>query len=107
MLPGISRSGSTIATGLYLGLNREFAAAFSFLLSIPSILGASLVEALSGEAAEVSPGLLFYGFVLALLVGYGALRLLLTTLKQSRIHLFSFYCFAAALFLLLIQLSNG
>lgn len=97
MFPGISRSGSTISAGLYLGMRRDSAAAFSFLLSLPSILGASLVEYLhQGSPGGAPPLLLVYGFFMALAAGYGALRLLLTFVRRGRLHLFAYYCFAAA-----------
>jgi undecaprenyl-diphosphatase len=101
MLPGVSRSGVTISTVLYLGFSRRFAGVFSFLLSIPSILGASLLELLlfsrHGESVmPASPPLLLMGFTVALITGYGALRLLLAFLQRGKLHLFSIYCFTAA-----------
>ncbi|MFW6181370.1 MAG: undecaprenyl-diphosphate phosphatase [Spirochaetota bacterium] len=97
MLPGISRSGSTISAGLYLGVRRDSAAAFSFLLSLPAILGASLAEyLLHGTPRGVHPAVLAWGFFLALAAGYGALRLLLAFVRRGRLHLFAYYCFAAA-----------
>jgi undecaprenyl-diphosphatase len=104
ILPGVSRSGVTISTGMYLGLEREFSGVFSFLLSIPSVLGASLLETvfyLRGTET-VAGGLmsaphLVLGFFLSLITGYGALRVLLAFLRRGKIHLFSFYCFTAAI----------
>jgi undecaprenyl-diphosphatase len=96
--PGISRSGSTIAAGLLLGLDREFAARFSFLLSIPAIAGASLLELkdLSLEAGQALP--LFVGFMAALCTGYLALILLLRLVNKGSFWTFSPYlCLVAAL----------
>lgn len=90
--PGISRSGSTIAMALFLGVKREEAAKFSFLISIPAILGASLLEWESlahVEGAQV-PGVLL-GTLTAGGVGYVALRLLLRWLDRGRLHLFYLY----------------
>lgn len=101
MLPGVSRSGVTISTVLYLGFSRRFAGVFSFLLSIPSILGASVLEMIvfarhAQGAMPVSLSLLVIGFTVALITGYGALRLLLAFLQRGKLHLFSIYCFTAA-----------
>lgn len=95
--PGISRSGSTIAAGLFRGLDREYAARFSFLLSIPAILGAGLLEA--GEVwqtgipgQEILPYIL--GPVSAAVFSYLAIRLVMGLVKQGRLSLFSYYCWA-------------
>lgn len=93
IMPGISRSGSTIAIGLLLGLNRETAARFSFLLSIPAIVGAVLLglkDITHMETAALS--IVLMGSATAALVGYGALSLLVFIVKQGRLHLFSPYC---------------
>lgn len=86
ILPGISRSGSTIAAALALGLGRLPAARFSFLLSIPAILGASLKEALDlardGVPAAIDPAAFVVGFVVSFLVGTLTLRLLVALLVR-------------------------
>jgi undecaprenyl-diphosphatase len=96
MLPGISRSGSTISAGLFMGLKREIAGAYSFLLSIPSVFGAALFAYATSysELYEVV-GLptVIVAFLLSFISGYIALRLLLQFLKRGRLWLFSFYCF--------------
>jgi len=107
MLPGVSRSGLTIATGLYLGMIRPLAGSYSFLLSIPSILGASIVEfatskeslyALAvGQETQSILMLGIAGFLLSLITGYGALRVLLSFIKRGKLHLFSYYCITVAL----------
>ncbi len=103
MLPGISRSGTTISAGLYLGLTREFSGAFSFLLSVPSVLGASLVEYLQTGASLTGFGLLFLGFAVSFATGFIALKLLLTFLRRGSLYIFSYYCFAAAILAFIIQ----
>ena len=93
IIPGISRSGSTISIGLLLGIDRETAARYSFLLSIPAIIGAgmlSLKEGLSQTDLTIQISLL--GAVAAALVGYGALKSLLHVVKTGRLHLFAPYC---------------
>jgi len=97
MLPGISRSGSTISAGLCLGLTREFSGAFSFLLSIPSVLGASLVEYLQAGAPLTGLNLLFLGFTISFATGFIALKLLLAFLRRGSLYIFSYYCFTAAI----------
>lgn len=90
--PGISRSGTTIAAALLLGINRKEAARFSFLISIPAILGAVLFEAdtlVMIESAHI-PGVVL-GTVTAGMVGYLALRLLLRWLESGKLHLFYYY----------------
>ena len=94
LLPGISRSGSTISTGLFLGMEREQAARFSFLLSVPAIAGAGLLEARDLSGADIG-GHLIVGFVVAAVTGYTALRLLLRFVRRGNLHLFSWYCWAA------------
>ncbi len=90
--PGISRSGSTIATGMLLGIRREEAARFSFLLSIPAILGAAAFEA--RHAAFVMPdfGPTLLGVAAAAVVGYASIDFLLGFLKKGDLSVFSWYC---------------
>ncbi len=104
ILPGISRSGSTIAGGLLRGLNREDAARFSFLLSIPVILGASLFEARNMiYSVELSGGVaLIGGFLSAIIFGYIAIKLLLAVIKKGRLELFAYYCWLAGVVTVLL-----
>jgi undecaprenyl-diphosphatase len=90
--PGISRSGSTIATGMLLGINREEAARFSFLLSIPAIAGAALFEARHAAFAIPDPGPTLLGVAIAALVGYASIDFLLKFLKKGDLGVFSWYC---------------
>ena len=92
ILRGISRSGSTIAVGLWLGLRRETAAVFSFLLSVPAILGALVVTAQGGGGASVEAHLLLLGVGVSALVGYVALRILLAVVEGGAFHRFAPYC---------------
>jgi len=95
---GFSRSGSTITTGVYVGLEQEAAASFSFLVSIPAILGA-LVFALKkfdGHSDLIAYGLV--GAVIAAIVGYFALRWLLAMLGHGRLYLFAGWCAAVGIF---------
>ena len=96
ILPGISRSGATIAAALGCGMRREEAAAFSFLLAIPVIAGAGLVETveLAEEATGSTPiGGLVSGAAVAFAVGLISLWWLVRWLKQGRLHYFAWYLF--------------
>lgn len=101
ILPGISRSGATISMALFLGLNRELAGRYSFLLSIPAILGALVLEIdFAAIQTHMSAGSILSGTVVAGIVGYSALLILLRVVKGGRLYLFSPYCWligAAAL----------
>ncbi len=96
ILPGISRSGATIVTGLAIGLRRDAAAAFSFLLAIPVIGGASLLEARGllrgGETLNVSPLNLALGVAVSFVVGLFALLWLLRWLEKGRLSYFGWWC---------------
>ncbi|MFH1156376.1 MAG: undecaprenyl-diphosphate phosphatase [Pseudomonadota bacterium] len=98
VLPGISRSGSTISAALLLGVDRETAGRFSFLLSLPAILGAealSLRESM-GTGLDLDPATL-YGTLAAFVVGYFALIVLLRIVRQGRLYLFAPYCWTVGL----------
>ncbi|HVS12600.1 MAG TPA: undecaprenyl-diphosphate phosphatase [Thermoanaerobaculia bacterium] len=92
--PGISRSGSTISVALLLGLAPGLAARFSFLLSIPAILGALALKLPDLDLAEIAPLALAAGFVTSFAVGWGALVVLLAVLRRGRFSLFAIYCCA-------------
>lgn len=93
IIPGISRSGSTISTGLFLGMPREKIAKFSFLMALPLIFGATALEA--GEAfanADFVWNGIIIGTVTSFLFGYFAVKWLLAATIKGRLHFFGFYC---------------
>ena len=95
IIPGISRSGSTIALALLLGLNRKEAGEFSFLIVIPAIFGAMLLETLHGSAALADSRFLgpaFAGMIAAFIIGAFALKALLHLVNRGKLHRFSYYC---------------
>jgi undecaprenyl-diphosphatase len=98
VIPGISRSGSTIATGLFIGLSREASARYSFLLSMPAILGAAVLS-FTGlpTVSTISYTVTLIGSFTSFIVGYFALRMLLYFVKKGRLHIFSPYCFLAGI----------
>lgn len=93
VVPGISRSGSTIVSALFLGAARPRAAEFSFFLSIPTILGALVLESgqAMGEIQNIVWGPFIVGAVVALVFGVVALRLLLKMLEKAELHYFAAY----------------
>jgi undecaprenyl-diphosphatase len=96
--PGISRSGATISAGLLLGLERELTARFSFVLSIPAILGALALQIKDlGPAAGTPATPLLVGAVVAAITGYAALKVLIKLVKGGRLHWFAYYCWALGL----------
>ena len=94
IVPGVSRSGTTIAAGLVCGLDREGAIAFSFFLMVPIVLGAALLKALrhpeSFTALPVGPA--FCGFLVSVVSGAVALRLLIRLVRERRLRIFAIYC---------------
>ena len=102
VMPGISRSGSTIVVGIFLGLNREMAARYSFLLSIPAILGAEILvlKDLSDSSTSISATAM--GTVSAFAVGYFSLKLLLYIVKKGQLHIFAPYCWIIGLAALIL-----
>lgn len=98
IVPGISRSGSTIAAATLLGIRGEDAARFSFLLSIPAVLGAVVLE-LGDALGEVSVPVFSYaaGVAAAFLAGLWAIRFLMMVLRRGRFRWFAVYCWALGL----------
>lgn len=92
VLPGISRSGSTIASGLCLGLEREYSARYSFLLSVPAVLGAGLIQIKDITTIDISLTVLLAGFISSVLFGYLAIKLLMKMIKGWSLDIFAYYC---------------
>lgn len=105
--PGISRSGTTIAIALFLGLRRDFAARFSFLMSVPAILGASLLQLADYEGHGLDGSQLLAGGLAALVSGYFALVLLVRLVKRGNLSAFAWYCWLAAIAAGVIALTVG
>ena len=94
IIPGISRSGSTISISLLLGLSPRAAAQYSFLLSIPAILGAVILKLKDVGEITIAPTVIVVGTLTSSVVGYIALRFLLAILNRGKFSIFSYYCFA-------------
>jgi len=110
LVPGVSRSGATITCGLFLGLRREEAARFSFLMSVPvtaAAAGLSLAEA-AGEGMDGHQAAMFLaGSVSSAVVGYLAIRFLLRFLANHTLRVFAYYRFALAAVVAAVLLSSG
>ncbi|MEM9324214.1 MAG: undecaprenyl-diphosphate phosphatase [Bacteroidota bacterium] len=109
VLPGISRSGATIATALLLGIDKSKATRFSFLMVLVPILGAALLKTKdymeSPEVAgSIATSTLAVGFVAALLAGYAACRWMLNIVRQGKLTYFALYCLIVGLIAIVSQL---
>ena len=105
ILPGISRSGATISTALFAGVDRKTAGRYSFLLSIPAILGALVLEADTAiSQTSIPAGVILIGAAAAAGVGYAALRILLFVVNRGKMHRFAPYCWLVGATALLIGL---
>jgi len=98
LFPGISRSGATISTGLLCGKKRDEVFKFSFLLSIPALIGASLYKIADLSEVDLSNlGYMILGAGVSCIVGIGALRLLRNILMKKELYYFSVYCWVVGL----------
>ena len=99
-LPGLSRSGTTITACLLCGLNRSFAVKYSFILSIPAILGATVFEIGDAAGETITAGMAgtyLAGMIAAAIVGYICIRTMLVIVRKRKFKYFAFYCFAAGI----------
>lgn len=100
IIPGISRSGATISVALYLGISRREAARFSFIMVLPLIFGAMLLQLLkmsdTGMGA-VGVEIMLTGLVMSFAVGWAALKWLMGMLERGQWHWFAYYCFAVGI----------
>jgi undecaprenyl-diphosphatase len=98
ILPGISRSGSTIAAGLGLGFERDDSARFAFLLAVPALLGAAIIKAPDIGNSTIGTGAAVAGFVASLVTSYVAIAALIRYLKTNTLYPFAAYCVVAGIF---------
>ncbi len=102
IVPGISRSGLTISSGILLGIDSTTAAKFSFLLSIPAVIGASLLKfkgITNLGSIHFIPAAV--GFICAFLLGLASLKILLNVLSKGRLHIFAVYCILLGIFVII------
>lgn len=108
LVPGLSRSGTTISTGIFLGIDREYAVRFSFLMSLPAVLGATVLEL----ADAVETGITFkpeyaLGMVVAFVSGIFAIKLVNMLVKKNKFGYFAYYCAAAGIVTILATIIIG
>lgn len=107
IVPGLSRSGTTITAGLFQGFDREFAVKFSFIMSIPAILGANILTLIDALKAGVDLSLLpmyLAGVVTAAVSGFFAIKLVKLISQKERFGSFAYYCWAAGLIVIVLSI---
>lgn len=104
VMPGISRSGATITSGILSGIEKEQAFKFSFLLAIPAVLGASVLKAHKIGAGLISKDLVPFlaGAITAMIVGLFSMSVLLKVVKSNKLYLFGIYCILAASLIIIL-----
>ena len=108
--PGLSRSGTTISVGCFLGFERKFAVRYSFIMSIPAVLGAnilSLKDALGGEVIWKDVPVYLLGVLVAAVVGYACIWLLKMIAAKGKFGAFAYYCWAVGLLTVILTLVRG
>ena len=106
ILPGISRSGATIATSVILGLDKTSSAKFSFLMVVPLIFGKVAKDLIDGNifSEAINLGPLIFGFVAAFFTGLFACKWMIGIVKSSKLKYFSYYCFTVAAIIIIFKL---
>ncbi|MCW4014913.1 MAG: undecaprenyl-diphosphate phosphatase [Candidatus Bathyarchaeota archaeon] len=95
IIPGISRSGTTVSTALLRKIDKTTAFKYSFLLSIPAVIGATILEAKDLVTGNIDLAPLLVGAIVSMLVGYASLKLLQKIVINQKLHLFAYYCWTA------------
>ena len=107
IIPGISRSGFTVIAGLSRNLDREFAAKYSFILSVPIILGASMFKMRELSSLNIDLSILILSGLVAAISSYGAMKIFIGLLKNRKIFFFSYYLWIISGLTIWISLSRG
>jgi len=100
LIPGISRSGSTISTGMLFGIERKKVARFSFLLLIPAVIGGFIFE--FKDIASINPVYALVGVLTSVIVGFFSLRFLLKIIEKGKFRYFGYYCFLIGVITLIL-----
>jgi undecaprenyl-diphosphatase len=104
IIPGISRSGVTISTGLLRKIDKTTAFRYSFLLSVPAVLGATIIEVKDLVVGNVELLPIAVGVIVSMLVGYASLKFLQKIVMSERFHLFAYYCWVVGIAILAFSL---
>ena len=108
LFPGISRSGSSISAGLLLGLDRQCAAKYAFLLAIPAIAGAVIVEFKNiGALTETNAASIIAAYIAVVIFGYLSIGLLIRLIKSTSLRVFAYYCWIVGALTLILSYSYG
>jgi len=107
IFPGISRSGLTVIAGLSRNLDREFAARYSFILSVPIILGASMFKMRELSSLNIDLSILILSGLLAAISSYGAMKIFIRLLKNRKIYFFSYYLWILSGLTIIITFARG
>lgn len=109
VLPGLSRSGATISTGLMLGVKREEVSKFSFLMVLIPVIGMNLLDLVKGDFAGTAVGTsaIAAGFIAAFATGTLACRWMIRLVNRGKLHWFAVYCCAVGLFSIIYSVVNG
>ena len=109
MIPGLSRSGTTISTGLLVGVKRDVVAQFSFLMVIIPILGETFLNVVGGELTASTVGALplVLGFVAAFISGMFACKVMIALVKKASLKWFAFYCAVVGLAVIIAKTIIG
>jgi undecaprenyl-diphosphatase len=108
LFPGISRSGSSISAGLLFGLERQCAARYAFLLAIPAIAGAVLVEYKNiGALTETNTASIIAAYLAVVIFGYLSIGLLIRLIKSTSLRVFAYYCWIVGALTLILSYSYG
>jgi len=102
IIPSISRSGATVSTGLFLGIKKEKLIKFSFLMAIPAIIGAFVME--SKDLVFENPLALIIGSLAALIIGYFSLKLIIKIIEKGKWHYFAYYCLVLGIVILVLSI---
>jgi len=101
IIPGISRSGITVATGLLRKIDKTKAFRYSFLLSVPAVIGATVMESRDLVLGNMEMAPLFLGATISMIVGYVSLKLLKKIVMNEKFHLFAYYCWTVGIAMIL------
>ena len=107
LVPGLSRSGTTITAGLLQGFSREYAVRFSLLMSIPAVIGSAILSFIKAVKSGIDWSLMpayLVGFIVAAVVGYFAIRLIKLLMEKNKFGKFSYYCWAAGLLTIILSI---
>jgi undecaprenyl-diphosphatase len=101
IIPGISRSGLTVATGLLRKIDKATAFRYSFLLSVPAVIGATAMQSRDIILGNMDIAPLFLGATISMIVGYASLKLLQKIVMNEKFHLFAYYCWTVGIAIIL------